>query len=67
MLSWLAYRLAETAMCVLPPAAADHIAIQAARARFALGQPARRAIERKLVPRFARRRGAFEPLAEGPA
>ncbi len=50
MISWLAYRLAETAVRVLPPASADRLAIQLARAAFALGLPARRAVERNLAP-----------------
>lgn len=52
MISWLAYRLAETAVRVLPPAAADRLAIQLARAAFALRLPARRAVERNLAPLF---------------
>jgi KDO2-lipid IV(A) lauroyltransferase len=50
MISWLAYRLAETAVRVLPPEMADRLAIQLARLAFAVGLPARRAVERNLEP-----------------
>jgi KDO2-lipid IV(A) lauroyltransferase len=48
MVALISYRIADALVRVLPERAADRLAVHIARAAFALGLPARRALERNL-------------------